>query len=63
MDTTGKRAGVDGVSLEEAERQGVAPFLEVITAELKAGGTNPSRCCGYTFPSRMAASGPWGFHR
>src|SRR5215467_4389645 len=47
--TNGGSAGVDGVSLEEVERQGVAPFLEVIAADLKT----PSRCCGYTFPSQM----------
>jgi retron-type reverse transcriptase len=35
--TNGGSAGVDGVSLEAAERQGVAPFLEVLEADLKAG--------------------------
>jgi len=54
--TNGGSAGVDGVSLEEVERQGVAPFLEVLAADLKAGSTTPSRCCGYTFPSQMAAN-------
>src|SRR5882762_5846769 len=33
----GGSAGVDGVSLEEVERQGVAPFLEEIVTDLKAG--------------------------
>ncbi len=37
----GGSAGVDGVSLEEVERQGVAPFLEVIAADLKAGRYQP----------------------
>ena len=37
----GGSAGVDGVSLEEVERQGVAPFLEVIAADLKAGRHQP----------------------
>ena len=35
--TNGGSAGVDDVSLEEVERQGVAPFLEVLAADLKAG--------------------------
>ena len=34
-------AGVDGVSLEEVERQGVASFLEAIRADLKAGTYQP----------------------
>ena len=37
----GGSAGVDGVSLEEVERQGVAPFLEVLAADLKAGRYHP----------------------
>jgi RNA-directed DNA polymerase len=37
----GGSADVDGVSLEEVERQGVAPFLEVIAADLKAGRYQP----------------------
>jgi RNA-directed DNA polymerase len=39
----GGSAGVDGVSLEEVERQGVASFLEVIAADLKAGRYQPQR--------------------
>jgi RNA-directed DNA polymerase len=33
----GGSSGVDGVSLEEVERQGVAPFLEALAADLKGG--------------------------
>ena len=37
----GGSAGVDGVSLEEVERQGVALFLEAIAGDLKAGRYKP----------------------
>jgi len=57
----GGSAGVDGVSLEEVERQGVALFLEAIAGDLKVGRYNRSRCCAYTYPSRMVANVPWEF--
>src|SRR5215472_8213007 len=50
--TNGGSAGVDGVSLEEVERQGVAPFLEVLAADLKRRKVPPP-----------AANGPWGFRQ
>src|SRR5215471_3938862 len=37
----GGSAGVDGVSLEDIERQGVARFLEAIAGDLKAGRYKP----------------------
>ena|SRR5215469_14451621 len=37
----GGSAGVDGVSLEEVERQGEALFLEAIAQDLKAGRYKP----------------------
>jgi hypothetical protein len=37
----GDSAGVDGVSLEEVERQGVALYLAAIAGDLKAGRYKP----------------------
>jgi RNA-directed DNA polymerase len=37
----GGSAGIDGVRLEEVERQGVALFLEAIVRDLKAGRYKP----------------------
>ena len=41
MKATGGSAGVDGVSLKEVERPGVALFPEIIAADLKAGWYQP----------------------
>jgi RNA-directed DNA polymerase len=38
----GGRSGVDGVSLEQVERQGVEPFLEALAADLRGGRYQPN---------------------
>ena len=53
-------AGVDGVSLEEVERQGVAPFLEVIAADLKAGRYQPQPVLRVYIPKPDGRQRPLG---
>ena len=56
----GGSAGVDGVSLEEVERQGVAPFLEVIAADLKAGRYQPQPVLRVYIPKPDGRQRPLG---
>jgi RNA-directed DNA polymerase len=56
----GGSAGVDGVSLEEVERQGVASFLEVIAAELKAGRYQPQPVLRVYIPKPDGRQRPLG---
>jgi RNA-directed DNA polymerase len=58
--TNGGSAGVDGVSLEEVERQGVAPFLEVIAADLKAGRYHPQPVLRVYIPKPDGRQRPLG---
>ncbi len=56
----GGSAGVDGVSLEEVERQGVAPFLEVIATDLKAGRYQPQPVLRVYIPKPDGRQRPLG---
>jgi RNA-directed DNA polymerase len=56
----GGSAGVDGVSLEEVERQGVASFLEVIAADLKAGTYQPQPVLRVYIPKPDGRQRPLG---
>ena len=56
----GGSAGVDGVSLEEVERQGVASFLEVIAADLKAGRYQPQAVLRVYIPKPDGRQRPLG---
>jgi len=56
----GGSAGVDGVSLEEVERQGVASFLEVIAADLKAGRYQPQPVLRVYIPKPDGRQRPLG---
>jgi len=56
----GGSAGVDGVSLEEVERQGVAPFLEVLAADLKAGRYHPRPVLRVYIPKPDGCQRPLG---
>jgi hypothetical protein len=56
----GGSAGVDGVSLEEVERQGVAPFLEVLAADLKAGKYHPQPVLRVYIPKPDGRQRPLG---
>src|SRR5437660_11069613 len=56
----GGSAGVDGVSLEEVERQGVASFLEVIAADLKAGRYQPQAVLRVYIPNPDGRQRPLG---
>ena len=56
----GGSAGVDGVSLEEVERQGVALFLEVIAGDLKAGRYKPQPVLRVYIPKPDGRQRPLG---
>src|SRR6202045_3373006 len=56
----GGSAGVDGVSLEEVERQGVAPFLEEIVTDLKAGRYQPQPVLRVYIPKPDGRQRPLG---
>jgi RNA-directed DNA polymerase len=56
----GGSAGVDGVSLEEVDRQGVAPFLEVLAADLKAGRYQPQPVLRVYIPKPDGRQRPLG---
>jgi group II intron reverse transcriptase/maturase len=58
--TNGGSAGVDGVSLEEVERQGVAPFLEGLAADLKAGRYYPQPVLRVYIPKPDGRQRPLG---
>src|SRR6201997_5684722 len=57
----GGSAGVDGVGLEEVERQGVAPFLEEIAADLKAGRYQTQPVLRAYIPKPDGRERPLGF--
>jgi RNA-directed DNA polymerase len=56
----GGSAGVDGVSLEEVERQGVALFLEAIAGDLKAGRYKPQPVLRVYIPKPDGRQRPLG---
>jgi retron-type reverse transcriptase len=56
----GGSAGVDGVSLEEVERQGVASFLEALAADLKAGRYQPQPVLRVYIPKPDGRQRPLG---
>jgi len=56
----GGSAGVDGVSLEEIERQGVARFLEAIAGDLKAGRYKPQPVLRVYIPKPDGRQRPLG---
>jgi len=56
----GGSAGVDGVRLEEVERQGVALFLEAIAGELKAGRYKPQPVLRVYIPKPDGRQRPLG---
>jgi len=56
----GGSAGVEGVSLEEVERQGVAWFLEAIRADLKAGRYRPQPVLRVYIPKPDGRQRPLG---
>jgi len=56
----GGSAGVDGVRLEEIERQGVALFLEAIAGELKAGRYKPQPVLRVYIPKPDGRQRPLG---
>ena len=56
----GGSAGIDGVSLEEVERQGVALFLEAITGDLKAGRYKPQPVLRVYIPKPDGRQRPLG---
>ena len=53
-------AGVDGVSLEEVERQGVALFLEAIAGDLKVGRYKPQPVLRVYIPKPDGRKRPLG---
>ena len=56
----GGSAGVDGVSLEEVERQGAALFLEAIAGDLKAGRYKPQPVLRVYIPKPDGRKRPLG---
>lgn len=60
MKANGGSAGVDGVSLEEVERQGVALFLEAIAGDLKAGRYKPQPVLRVYIPKPDGRQRPLG---
>jgi RNA-directed DNA polymerase len=56
----GGSAGVDGVSLEEVERQGAALFLEAIAEDLKAGRYKPQPVLRVYIPKPDGRQRPLG---
>jgi group II intron reverse transcriptase/maturase len=56
----GGSAGVDGVRLEEVERQGVALFLEAIAGDLKAGRYKPQPVLRVYIPKPDGRQRPLG---
>jgi group II intron reverse transcriptase/maturase len=56
----GGSSGVDGVSLEEVERQGVAPFLEALAADLKGGKYQPDPVLRVYIPKPDGRQRPLG---
>ena len=56
----GGSAGVDGVSLEEVVRQGVARFLEALAADLKAGRYQPQAVLRVYIPKPDGRQRPLG---
>jgi len=56
----GGSAGVDGVSLEEVERQGAALFLEAIAEDLKAGQYKPQPVLRVYIPKPDGRQRPLG---
>jgi RNA-directed DNA polymerase len=56
----GGSAGVDGVSLEEVERQGAALFLEAIAEDLKAGRYKPQSVLRVYIPKPDGRQRPLG---
>ena len=56
----GGSAGVDGVSLEDVERQGVALFLEAIAKDLRAGGYKPQPVLRVYIPKPDGRQRPLG---
>ena len=56
----GGSAGVDGVSLEEVERQGEALFLEAIAQDLKAGRYKPQPVLRVYIPKPDGRKRPLG---
>lgn len=56
----GGSAGVDGVSLEEVECQGIALFLEAIAKDLKAGGYKPQPVLRVYIPKPDGRQRPLG---
>jgi RNA-directed DNA polymerase len=53
-------AGVDGVTIEEVERQGVAEFLEQIRQDLKAGTYRPPPVLRMYIPKSNGGQRPLG---
>jgi group II intron reverse transcriptase/maturase len=56
----GGSSGVDGVSLEQVERQGVAPFLEALAADLKGGRYQPDPVLRVYIPKPDGRQRPLG---
>ena len=54
-------AGVDGVTVEDVERQGATEFLEHIRQDLMAGHTGLNQCYACTFRNRTEVSARWVF--
>jgi RNA-directed DNA polymerase len=56
----GGAAGVDGVTIEEGERQGVEPFLEEIRQDRRAGRYHPRPVLRVYSPKPDGEQRPWG---
>jgi RNA-directed DNA polymerase len=56
----GGAAGVDGVTSEEVERQGVEPVLEASRQDLRAGRSHPLPVLRVYLPTPDGEPRPWG---